>query len=144
MKRALRYLIVDDNDDHAALIQRNLRKTSPESTIDRVCDGFAALQFLRQKGPYAEAERPDLMLLDLKMPGMDGIEVLKRIKSDETLRGIPVVMLSTSAAESDRRRAYATYVNSYLVKPMEFSGFRTLVKELCHYWGDVNYPACSE
>lgn len=135
------YLVVEDDDDHAALIQRNLRKTAPDSQVSRVRDGEEALQFLRQEAPFEDSPRPDLILLDMKLPGVNGLQVLENIKADEELCSIPVVMLTTSAAAEDRRRAYRLHANSYLVKPMGFSGFRNLVNEICHYWGAVNTPA---
>ncbi len=135
-----RYLVVEDDDDHAALIVRNLRKTSPQSSVERVNDGVAALKYLRRESPFEAAQRPDVILLDLKLPGINGIDILEAVKSDPDLCRIPVVMLTTSAAETDRTSAYRNHVNSYLVKPMEFTGFRELVEEICHYWGDVNCP----
>ncbi|GAB5440239.1 MAG: response regulator [Fuerstiella sp.] len=134
------YLVVEDDDDHAALIQRNLRKTSPDSLVSRVRDGEEALQFLRRQSPYEDSPRPDLILLDMKLPGVNGLQVLENIKADDDLCSIPVVMLTTSATRDDRQKAYRLHANSYLVKPMGFDGFRSLVGEICHYWGDVNTP----
>lgn len=142
LDRSARYLIVEDDDDHAALIQRSLRRVSPQSTAFRVADGTAALRYLRGENPFGDVPmRPDVVLLDLKLPGMNGLQVLEAIKTDRDLRRIPVVMLTTSTADSDREAAYAQHVNSYLVKPMEFSGFTDLVREICHYWGEINCPA---
>ncbi len=142
MNRAVRYLLVEDDDDHAALIERSLRRVSPNSVTHRVADGISALQYLRREGSEGESwVRPDVILLDLKLPGVNGLQVLKEVKADNDLRTIPVIMLTTSDAESDRDAAYAQHVNSYLVKPMEFSGFTELVREICHYWGNVNCPA---
>ena len=142
MNRAPRYLLVEDDDDHAALIERNLRRASPDSSVDRVCDGAAALHYLRGEKPFAGSIRPDVLLLDLKLPKVNGLQVLEAVKADDDLCTIPVIMLTTSAAESDRTQAYQHHVNSYLVKPMEFSQFRELVNDICHYWGELNCPVC--
>ena len=99
------------------------------------------MRFLQGQSPYEDSIRPDVILLDLKLPGLSGLGVLEIIKNDKDLQSIPVVMLTTSAADRDRETAYANHVNSYLVKPMAFERFRALVRELCHYWGEVNCPA---
>src|SRR5690606_31762487 len=94
--------------------------------------------FLRRQGAHAEAERPDVVLLDLKLPKVDGLEVLAAIRADEELRDLPVVVLTTSDAEADRERAYEHHVNSYLVKPVDFEKFRQMVNDLSLYWGVWN------
>lgn len=140
MTRPARYLIVEDDDDHAALIERNLRRASPTSDVERLGDGVSVLKYLRREAPYHNRRRPDVLLLDLKLPGLNGLQVLEKIKADRDLCTIPVVMLTTSAADRDRTTAYEKHVNSYLVKPLDFAGFRQVVTEICHYWGEVNCP----
>ena len=139
--RRIRFLLVEDNDDHAMLVQRNLARSPVPNTVDRVADGVRALRYLRKEGEYADCAAPDIVLLDLKLPKLDGHEVLAAIKSDPALRGLPVIVLSTSAAEADRRRAYGNHANSYLVKPLDFKEFQQLVQDLTVYWGVWNQPA---
>ena len=132
------YFVVEDDDDHAYLIERNLRREIPECTIERAHDGEEALHILRNT---ETAARPDLILLDLKLPKLNGLEVLKALKNDSSLRSIPVVMLTTSRADGDRESAYSHHVNSYLVKPMELTQFRALLRDVSHYWSDLNCRA---
>lgn len=139
--RLVKFLLVEDDDDHAEMILRTLMKQRINNKVDRVKDGVEAIDYLFKKGPYAKAPRPDVILLDIKLPKMDGHEVLAKIKQHEDLRTIPVVMLTTSRAESDRKKAYNGYVNSYLVKPFDFEQFRHMVEELHLYWGVWNEPA---
>lgn len=137
----VRFLLVEDDDSHAELVERNLRRERIENTLDRVCDGDAAIKYLRHEPPYEDSPRPDVILLDLKLPKIDGHEVLKIIKGDEKLRSIPVVVLTTSDTEADREKAYEYNANSYLVKPIDFEQFRRIVKELSLYWGVWNRPS---
>jgi CheY-like chemotaxis protein len=130
-------LLVEDNDDHAELVMRTLADHRVINHIQRVSDGQTALDYLFRLGEYADPERsprPHLILLDLRLPRVDGLEVLKTIKSAPELRQIPVVVLTTSAAERDVARAYTNYVNSYLVKPVGFEEFTQLMKDLGFYW----------
>lgn len=134
-------LHVEDDDAHAELVKRSFTESRIPSTIFRAIDGQDALDFLEHKGKYEAAPppRPTLVLLDLQIPKVDGLQVLKRIKDSENLRAIPVVILSTSAADSDLLTAYSSYVNSYLVKPVDFSGFSNVMDKLGSYWATVNY-----
>ena len=138
--KLLHFLLVEDDDDHATIMIRTLRQNRIANAVDRVADGMQAMAYLRQEGQYREKPRPDVVLLDLKLPRMDGHEVLAAIKSDEKLRSIPVVVLTTSDAASDRARAYDQYANSYLVKPVDFERFRQMANELSLYWGVWNEP----
>ena len=136
-----RFLLVEDDDDHAALTLHALKRHRVSNTIDRVSDGVEAMAYLRRQPPYADKPRPSVMLLDLNMPRMDGHEVLKQVKDDPDLRSLTVVVLTTSEAETDRVKAYSHHANSYLVKPVSFEQFSKMVDELSLYWGVWNKPA---
>ncbi|MFT5468275.1 MAG: CheY-like chemotaxis protein [Verrucomicrobiales bacterium] len=139
--KVTRYLVVEDDDDHAQLIARNLRGERAGNVLNRAHDGVEALAYLRKEPPFEDAPRPDVILLDLKMPKLDGHEVLKAIRADSNLASIPVIIITTSDAESDRSRAYEHHVNSYLVKPANFTDFRQMLHDLSRYWGTWNHPA---
>lgn len=130
-------LLVEDNLDHAELAMRNLNEGMVANKVFHVQDGAEALDFLFHRGSYADPAlypRPHLVLLDLRLPKVDGIEVLKQVKGDETLKSIPVVILTTSQAERDLTLAYQHYVNSYLTKPVEFQSLSRLLRDLGFYW----------
>ena len=137
----LSFLLVEDNDDHAQLVEHALRRSRIGQVTRRVADGAEALAFLRGEGPFVGRTRPDMVLLDLNLPKIDGLEVLRQIKADSTLRAIPVVMMTSSDAETDRSLAYDSYVNSYVLKPAEMGQFRRLLDDLTEYWGLWNRPA---
>lgn len=137
---ALHFLLIEDDDDHAEIVLRTVRTAPGENTIDRVPNGEAGLMYLRQEGRYASRPRPDLVLLDLRLPGRDGHDVLREIKADADLHSIPVVMLTTSAAEIDRVRAFANFANSYIIKPVTYSAFRRMINDLTSYWGVWSPP----
>ncbi|QDU70514.1 response regulator [Mucisphaera calidilacus] len=134
------FLLVEDDEDHADLIARAMRDNRLFNKITLVTDGQAAIDFLHHKPPYEEAERPDIILLDIQLPILSGHEVLEAIKSDPDTATIPVVILSTSDNETDRQQAYKSGANSYLVKPLDFQSFHHLVKHLNLYWGILNQP----
>lgn len=134
------FLLVEDDDDHADLVLRAMREERVRNSVARVCDGEAAIRYLRQESEYANATRADVVLLDLNLPRMSGQEVLRCIKSDALLDATPVVVLTTSDAESDRARAYELKVNSYVVKPLDFKQFQDMVHQLGLYWGVWNAP----
>ena len=136
--KLIKYLLVEDDDDHAKIVTRTLRSERMANLIDRARDGVEALQYLKREGPFEKVILPDVVLLDLKLPKKDGLEVLEEIKADENLRMIPVVILSTSDAEIDKIRAYKNYVNSYLVKPLDAACFKKMIQELNFYWGIWN------
>lgn len=138
MQAKFTYLLIEDDLDHAELIRRTLIRYRPETVVEHVGDGAQALAYLRQQGPYKDRSMPDVILLDLKLPKMDGHEVLAEIKQDEQLRRIPVVVLTTSDAASDRARAYQLYANSYLVKPLDFDQFQQMISVMQQYWGRWN------
>jgi CheY-like chemotaxis protein len=136
--RPRRFLLVEDDDDHAEIVIRTLKKEKSQKKIDRVLDGVEALQYLRGDGAFRGIALPDVILLDLKLPKMDGHEVLAKLKADEKLLQIPVIVLTTSDAEVDRVRAYRLHANSYLVKPLDAEQFNKMVQEMSVYWGIWN------
>ncbi len=139
-------LLVEDNEDHAELVKRNLEEQQISHTIYHVTDGEAALDFLFNRGAYLDkndAPRPQLILLDLRLPKIDGLSVLKEIKACDELKVIPTVILTSSESEADIITAYSNYANSFLVKPMEFQNYAKLMQELGLYWLSCNTsPQC--
>ena len=133
-------LLVEDNPNDAELAMRALRKGKLANHITWVKDGAEALEFIFRTGAYAGRpdQNPKLILLDLKLPKVDGIEVLKRLKADERTRVIPVVMITSSAEESDVIESYKLGVNSYIVKPVEFEQFSETVAKAGFYWMLMN------
>lgn len=130
-------LLVEDNESHALLTMRGLSQQNIEHKIIHVTDGEAALDYLYRRGNYANrrnSPRPNLVLLDLRLPKIDGLEVLQKIKTDEDLRSIPVVILTSSLAEPDIVRAYMYNVNSYLVKSLDYDEFRREMNDVARYW----------
>lgn len=123
----------DDPDDHL-LVTRVLRKSSFDTVVHHVADGEELMDYLRQRGAWTEAPRPALVLLDLNMPRKDGREALREIKTDPDLRGIPVVMLTTSSADADVARSYDLGVNAYVVKPASFEGLAEAIERLATFW----------
>jgi CheY-like chemotaxis protein len=137
MGKPLTILLVEDNPDHAELVKRNLEEFQVANHIYHVEDGEAALDYVYRRGIYSGQKkfpRPDLVLLDLRLPRIDGLEVLKQIKRDLTLQAIPVVVLTTSDAEKDLAQAYEYHANSYVTKPVNFENFSRLLRDLGYYW----------
>lgn len=133
----LTILHVEDNEDHAALVNRILAEYCVANDIHLVNNGQAALDYLFRRGEYSDpaaSPRPHLILLDLRLPKVDGLEVLKAIKANEELATIPVVVLTSSEAEADLLGAYKKHVNSYLVKPLSFKEFAQMMAQLGFYW----------
>jgi CheY-like chemotaxis protein len=131
-------VLVEDNDDHALLIRLALEDRGLVVSIDRLSDGEQAVNYIQRVNGYARRQHPDLILLDINLPKMNGHEVLDNIRADEELTGVPVVMLTTSDSESDLEQAYKQHVNSYLVKPADASMFQTMVHDLHQYWAVWN------
>jgi len=134
-------ILIEDNEDHAILIQKALRDNGVVNDIRVLSTGEQALDYLLRRGAYADAAtspRPGLILLDIRLPGIDGFEVLKTIKQDADLKVIPVVMLTASARDNDIAAGYANGANSYVQKPVDFAKFLETVKKLRMYWLLVN------
>jgi CheY-like chemotaxis protein len=133
----LTILLVEDNPDHAELVMRNLDDFKVANRVIHVDDGQAALDYLEGKGAYIDRQMhpmPDLMLLDLRLPKVDGLQVLKQVKENPDLRSLPVVILTTSDAERDLATAYDYNANSFLTKPINFGEFSDLIRDLGFYW----------
>jgi len=134
-------LIVEDSLDDANLTIRSLKKSNIVNHIHHVKDGAEALDFIFARGDYASRSnepKPKLILLDLKMPKVNGIEVLAEIKSRPDTKSIPVVILTSSAEDPDIKKCYELGANSYITKPVEFDGFVKSVKDLGYYWIMLN------
>jgi two-component system response regulator len=130
-------LLVEDNLDHAELVIRNLSQHHVANRIIHIQDGQTALDYLFRRNEYTDSTnspRPHLILLDLRLPRVDGLDVLKIVKDSEDLHKIPVVILTSSEGERDIARAYARCANSYLVKPVGFEKFHQLMQDLGFYW----------
>lgn len=135
--RSLQILVVDDDDADALMISEALEQAERETTVERVADGREALDYLRREGRFAEARRPDLILLDLNMPRMDGRETLAAIKSDEQLKAIPVVILTTSGAARDIVASYQQRANAYVTKPFGLEDFESTVRQINRFYREV-------
>lgn len=143
MLNQVEVLLVEDNIHDAELTIRALRKVNLANNLVHVKDGQEALDFIFAEGNYASREvarLPKVILLDIKMPKVDGIEVLRRIKSGEHSKAIPVVIMTSSKEEQDIINSYQLGVNSYVVKPVDFEGFAKAVSELGLYWLLTNQP----
>ncbi|MGZ9225429.1 MAG: response regulator [Anaerolineales bacterium] len=130
-------MLIEDNVDHAELVVRTLQEHQIANKVRHFLDGQSALDYLFQRGEYSDPDtnpRPHVILLDLHLPRLDGMDVLKAIKEEDDLKTIPVVVLTTSESEKDVARAYYHHANSYLVKPVGFEEFRKLMDELGFYW----------
>ena len=130
-------MLVEDNIDHAELVIRTLEDHRIANSIKHFSDGQSALDYLLRRGEYTDpaiSPRPHVILLDLRLPRVDGLEVLRIIKEDPEVQKIPIIVLTTSEAEKDVARAYDNHVNSYLVKPVGFEEFSKLMNDLGFYW----------
>ena len=140
----LKILLVEDDLAHAEIAIRNLQKSRIANQLTHVSDGQEALDYLYHQGKYEDKDKyplPSIILLDLRLPKVDGLEVLEKIKSEPSLTSIPVVVLTTSSAEADVTKAYSHHVSSYLVKPLDFDKFSDLIETFGYYWLAWNkYP----
>jgi CheY-like chemotaxis protein len=130
-------MLVEDNIDHAELVIRTMEEHRIANRVRHFLDGQSALDYLLRRGDFANpatSPRPHVILLDLRLPRVDGIDVLKTIKESDELKSIPVVVLTTSEAEKDVARAYYNHANSYLVKPVGFEEFKKMMDDLGFYW----------
>jgi two-component system response regulator len=130
-------LLVEDNADHAFLTREAFEDVPQRISLQHVDNGEKCLAFLRRHPPYDAAPRPDLILLDIHMPRMNGYEVMESLANDEKLRGIPVVVLTTSAEILDVNRMYQLGCSSYLAKPGDFDVFTATLQQLAGYWFDL-------
>ena len=138
-------LLVEDSPSDAELTVEALAAAKVRNRLSIVQDGVKALEFLHHQGAYADAPRPDLILLDLNLPRKDGREVLVEIKADKGLQNIPVVVLTTSQAEEDVLRAYSAHANCYITKPVDFRQFMGVVRAIENFWLTiVKLPAAGE
>lgn len=130
-------LLVEDNPGDARLTREALKDSKMRNNLNVVGDGVDALRYLRHEGEFSSAPRPDIILLDLNLPRLDGREVLREIKIDETLRRIPVVIMTTSDDEHDILAAYDLYANCYITKPVDFQRFIQIVKTIENFWFSI-------
>jgi len=137
LSRPAEILLVEDNDDDVELMRIGFKRSRLLVNLHRVRNGEDCMDFLRKVGPHAAAPTPDIILLDLNMPKMDGREVLADIVADPTLRHLPIVVLTTSSADLDVLAAYKLRCNSYIVKPIDFKQFATVIQALGNYWFTV-------
>ncbi len=142
MKAApIEILMVEDNAGDVFMTTEALRNAKVANNVSVVRDGLEAMEFLRREGKYASAPRPDLILLDLNLPGRDGRQVLSDIRSDPSLTAIPVVVLTSSKAEQDVLKAYELHANCYIVKPVDFERLIEVVNAIDAFWlAVVKYP----
>jgi len=130
----IQVLLIEDSPSDARLTQEAFRDGKIANTLTVVSDGFEALAYLQRRGKHAAAARPDLILLDLNLPKMDGRELLRRIKTDDRLKTIPVVVLTTSEADQDVVKAYEYHANCYIRKPVDLTRFLEIVTMIEDFW----------
>jgi len=135
--RPARVLLVEDNEADVRLTREALREAGENVRLSAVIDGEQALAFLRRQDGFADAPRPDLVLLDLNLPRKNGLEVLDELRADPSLAPIPVIMLTSSAARSDVEAAYARGANAFVVKPLELDAFMDLIGAIRGFWLEV-------
>lgn len=135
--RPLNVLLVEDDPGDVLIAQEAMAAGKLSTALDVVTDGVEAMAFLRRQNGYAEAQRPDLILLDLNLPRMSGHEVLREVKNDPELRRIPVVVLTTSQAQEDIARSYDLHASVHVSKPVDFDEFADVVKQIDDFFGNV-------
>lgn len=134
MLEEVRILLVEDNEGDIVLTLEALKEAKINNSVDVVTDGEAALQFLKKEGIYKDAPTPDIVFLDINLPKIDGTEILSIIKNDDTLRIIPVIMLTTSDAERDILKSYHNHANCYITKPVDLDKFMNIIKMIKDFW----------
>ena len=134
---AIEVLLVEDNPGDVRLTREAFKDAKVHINLHVASDGTAALAFLKREGEHANVPRPDLILLDLNLPKKDGREVLKEIKENDTLKSIPIVILTTSASEADILRSYRLHANCYITKPVGLDGFLKVVNSIDSFWLSV-------
>ncbi len=132
--KAIDILLIEDNPGDVRLAQEALKESKVKNRLYVVEDGVEAMTFLRQQGQYKAVPRPDLILLDLNLPRKSGREVLAEVKNDESLKRIPVVVLTVSRAEEDVIRCYNNYANCYITKPLDFNQFMEITRSIEEFW----------
>jgi two-component system, chemotaxis family, response regulator Rcp1 len=137
MKKEISILLVEDNEGDILLTLEALKEAKIYNNINVVRDGDEALQYLNKEGKYEDVETPDLILLDINLPKMDGIEVLGKIKTNEHLMVIPVVMLTTSDSEKDIFQSYQSHANCYITKPVNFENFMDVIQTIKDFWINI-------
>jgi CheY-like chemotaxis protein len=135
--RAIDVLLVEDDPGDVLMTREAFEDNKVANNLYVVNDGVTAMEFLRKEGQYSDAPTPDLVLLDLNLPRMDGREVLQALKKDESLRRIPVVVLTTSEAEEDVLRSYSLHANAYVTKPVDFARFIEVVRQIDEFFVSV-------
>jgi len=137
MSKPIEILLVEDNPAEVRLTVEGLKEARIANKLSAVNDGQSAIEYLRRRGEYASAPRPDLILLDLNLPGIDGRTVLRTIKEDPELKVIPVVIITSSEAETDIIKSYEDHANCFISKPIDFEGFTRVVRSIEHFWFTV-------
>ncbi len=135
--RPIEILLVEDNEADIVLTKNALKTLKLQNTLSVCRDGEEGLDFLYKRGEYVNAVTPDLVLMDLNMPKVSGMEVLEKIKNDPKLSMIPVIILSTSSAEKDVISSYQNHANSYIKKPIDFMKFIEVIQEIENYWFSI-------
>ncbi len=134
MFKPVEILMVEDNEGDVFLTRQYFKHSKILNNFHAVGDGLEAMAFLRREGKYAQAPRPDLIILDLNLPLMDGRDVLVEIKADDKLKEIPVVIFTSSDADEDIRKAYRNHANCFICKPLDFDQLNTVIKSIENFW----------
>jgi len=137
MAKPIEILLVEDNPAEVRLTMEGLKEARIANHLNAVNDGQSAIEYVRRRGKYTAAPRPDLILLDLNLPGIDGRTVLRTIKEDPDLRVIPVVIITSSEAETDIIKSYEDHANCFISKPIDFEGFTKVIRSIEHFWFTV-------
>ena len=139
MKAKPNILIIDDSESDTMLMEEAIKDTSIANNVYIVNDAHDALSFLNQEGQYQSSPRPNLMILDLKMPDMDGHEFLERVKTDDEFNDIPIIVLSTSSDPVDIKKCYKLHANCYIEKPVNFLRFRKVISVINDFWLGITH-----